>query len=127
MFYERFIQLCELNNEKPTIVLKEINISPSNVQKWRDGATVNSNILVKLSEHFGVSVDYLLGRETPNKTVRIDTANKSTFGNNSPVNDYTKEPDGISKELLNEFEKLEFGDKAKVMSLIAELSEKRGA
>lgn len=32
MFYEQFIQLCEINNEKPTNVLKSIGVSSGNLQ-----------------------------------------------------------------------------------------------
>lgn len=63
MFYERFIQLCDLKSEKPTNVLKIIGASPGNLGNWKSGGAVKSDTLMKLSEHFNVSVDYLLGRE----------------------------------------------------------------
>lgn len=44
--------------------MKQLELSPGNVQRWRDGATVNSKILMDFSNHFGVSVDFLLnGKE----------------------------------------------------------------
>lgn len=60
MFYEIFMKLCEEKREKPTPLLKSLHMSPGNLEKWKNGATVNSEVLLKLSEHFGVSVDYLL-------------------------------------------------------------------
>lgn len=67
MFYERFVQLCSENNEKPTTVLKKIGVSSGNLNNWKNGTSVKSDILMQLSEHFNVSVDYLLGRtDTPN-------------------------------------------------------------
>lgn len=60
MFYDMFVKLCKENNEKPTPVLKRLGLSPGNLDKWKNGATVNSEVLLKLSEHFGVSTDYLL-------------------------------------------------------------------
>lgn len=63
MFYERFIQLCEINNEKPTNVLRTISISSGNLINWKKGTSVKSDILMFLSDYFNVSVDYLLGRE----------------------------------------------------------------
>ena len=62
MFYERFVQLCAGNNEKPTTVLKKIGVSSGNLNNWKNGTSVKSDILMQLSEHFNVSVDYLLGR-----------------------------------------------------------------
>ena len=62
MFYERFIQLCTENSEKPTSVLKEIGVSSGNLNNWKNGTSVKSDILMQLSEHFNVSIDYLLGR-----------------------------------------------------------------
>lgn len=46
---------------KPTPLMKELGFSPGNIKRWQNGATVNSDILIALSEHFEVSVDYLLG------------------------------------------------------------------
>ena len=45
------------------------------------------------------------------------------FGDNAQVNK-NNELDNLSNEMINEFEKLSFIDKAKVISLIAELQEK---
>lgn len=122
MFYEQFIHLCEIKNEKPTLVLKEINISPSNMQKWKNGATVNSNILIKLSRHFGVTVDYLLGIEEKNIT-NINTANNSQIDNSTVIGvSNGKQYDETTNQVAEEFSKLSFSNKVKVMSLIAELN-----
>ena len=66
MFYTRLITLCKQCGVKPTPLIKELGYSAGNIKRWENGATVNSDILVALAEHFKVSVDYLLGRtETP--------------------------------------------------------------
>ncbi len=62
MFYERFLQICEQNKEKPTQVLKEIGASSGNLSNWKSGGAVKSDILLQISKHFNVSIDYLLGR-----------------------------------------------------------------
>lgn len=68
MFYENFLLLCRNTNQKPTPVLKELNLSPGNLDKWKNGATVNSDVLLKISKHFGVSVDFLItGKEDEKK------------------------------------------------------------
>lgn len=64
MFYDQFIELCRKEGVKPTPLIKNLGLSPGNLNRWANGSTVNSDILLILSEHFGVSVDYLLtGKE----------------------------------------------------------------
>lgn len=60
MFYDNFLTLCKQNGEKPTPLIKKLGLSPGNLSKWQNGASVNSDILQKLSMHFGVSIDRLV-------------------------------------------------------------------
>lgn len=77
MFYNIFLILCQKAGKKPTPVLKELHLSPGNLDKWKNGATVNSDVLLKISEHFGVSIDYLLtGKENEKKLVSGLTENE---------------------------------------------------
>lgn len=48
MFYDRFIKLCEDSNIKPTPLLRKLGLSSGNLQKWQNGATVNSAVLIKM-------------------------------------------------------------------------------
>ena len=87
--------------------------------------------LYMIADCLNVSVDYLLGRtDEPqaNKGHLIQTGsigNYSSHGNTSVrIADSNKQLDETSKELLKAFNELGLGDKAKVMSLIAELSTK---
>ena len=71
VFYEQLLHLCEKNGVKPTPLAKELGFSAGNLKRWENGATVNSDILLTISKHFKVSVDYLLtGKEptAPQKT-----------------------------------------------------------
>lgn len=103
MFYERFIQLCENNNEKPTNVLKSIGVSSGNLNNWKNGASVKSDILIQLSEHFNVSIDYLLGKtESMNDKLSDDTL-----------------------ELVKMIDRLSLIDRSKVIVMIDELVNKR--
>ena len=62
--YEKFIELCEKHNKSQTEVLKDCGISPSNAANWRNrGGNVRADVLIKLADYFGISVDELLGRE----------------------------------------------------------------
>ena len=47
----------------PTRVVKDLDIAASSVTKWKNGTIPSGTTLSKISQYFGVSVDYLLGRE----------------------------------------------------------------
>lgn len=65
MFYSQLIALCEKEGVKPTPLIKSLGFSAGNIKRWENGATVNSDILLAVSKHFKVSIDYLLtGEET---------------------------------------------------------------
>ena len=68
MFWDRFYDLCEKNNTKPIPVVKLLGIATGSVTKWKNGTVPNGETLVKISNYFGVSVDYLLGLDSPEKT-----------------------------------------------------------
>lgn len=99
MFYERFIQLCDLKSEKPTNVLKIIGASPGNLGNWKSGGAVKSDTLMKLSEHFNVSADYLLGREEPQVSA-------------------IPELDPTTQVLVEHFNKLSPQDKIDILNLV---------
>ena len=57
------MKLCNENNEKPTPLLRSLGLSATNLKRWENGSTVNSEILEKLADHFGVPVDYFFDDE----------------------------------------------------------------
>lgn len=62
MFWKRYSALCSNNGKSPNGVAKEIGLSTAICTKWKNGATPNSEALIKLADYFCVSADYLLGR-----------------------------------------------------------------
>lgn len=67
MFYSILLSLCSIKNVKITNVVKELGISSGNLSKWKSGVIPKSDTLRKLADYFGVTTDYLLGREDRNK------------------------------------------------------------
>ncbi|MDF3004819.1 MAG: Phage transcriptional regulator, Cro/CI family [Oscillospiraceae bacterium] len=69
MFYDLYCALCQGKGEKPSRVADNIGINRSTVSQWKAkyeqgiDITPNSEVLKKISEYFGVSVDYLLGKD----------------------------------------------------------------
>lgn len=100
MFFEQFMLLCKKNNEKPTPLLKSLGLSAGNIKRWENGATVNSDILLLLSEHFKVSTDYLLTGEEKSSSLTND-----------------------ERELLSYYKKLPEREKMKLIGRAAALSE----
>lgn len=62
MFWERFYNLCELENTKPLQVVKALNIAAGSITKWKNGAIPSGTNLLLIAEYFDVSIDYLMGR-----------------------------------------------------------------
>lgn len=51
-----------------------LNVVPSTLSKWETGvATPDQTILPRIADLYGVSVDYLLGRDTPTPTPTDNT------------------------------------------------------
>lgn len=65
MFYDQFINLCERRGISPSRAATEMGINKSSVTMWKNGSIPSTTTLDKLSNYFGVSVDYLLGHDEP--------------------------------------------------------------
>lgn len=64
MFWNVFYELCVLNNTKPNNVCSALGLSTATATSWKKGSSPNGETLLKLSDYFNVSVDYLLtGKE----------------------------------------------------------------
>ncbi len=73
MFYNQFIKICQLNNIKPSPVLKELGLSSGNLKRWESGASVTYETLEKLANYFDEPVDYFFeeNNETANMLMKI--------------------------------------------------------
>lgn len=71
MFYDRLLKLCESSGIKPTTLLSNMGMSKGSLANWKDGKLPTGDVLVRFSEHFGVSIDYLaLGK---NPSIELST------------------------------------------------------
>lgn len=67
MFWDNFIKLCNQINKSPTSVISDLGISRGSVTHWKSGKVPHHDTLLKIANHFGVTVDYLLGKtDVPN-------------------------------------------------------------
>lgn len=63
MFYDRFANLCAQKGVSASFVVQQIGLNKSSATYWKNGAIPKGDTLQKLADYFGVSVDYLLGKE----------------------------------------------------------------
>ena len=64
MFYDNFLRICKEHGISPSRAAEACGINRSNVSNWKaNGYTPRSDVLNKIADYFGVSVDYLLGNE----------------------------------------------------------------
>ena len=63
MFWEIFSRLCADQNIKPNPLAKKLGIPSASVTNWKNGRTPHQTTLIKIADYFGVTVDYLLGKE----------------------------------------------------------------
>ena len=92
-FFERFSSLCKSVGETPNSVAKSIGASSGSVTAWKNGTEPRYSTVVKIADYFGVSVDYLLGKEenTPaengKRAVSDDEIKFALFGGDGEITD----------------------------------------
>lgn len=85
MFYDLYCSLCTQKNIKPTRAAIEIGLSKGLPSTWKKfGTTPQREQLVKIAEYFGVSVDYLLGKEK-NPVIDDDDGSKKDSSNKGKI------------------------------------------
>lgn len=76
MFYDRFKQLCERKGVSCNKAALEIGLSNATPTKWKKtGATPVGDTLDRIAVYFGVTTDYLLGKETEKAPTNGDGRN----------------------------------------------------
>lgn len=60
MFWDQFINLCNQHETTPNPLGRKLGISSGILSRWKTGALPSTEMLIKLSQYFDVSIDYLL-------------------------------------------------------------------
>lgn len=121
MFYAQIEKLCKEKGEKITPVLKKLNLSPGGIERWRKGAIPTGEVLLKFADYFGVSIDYLLGRDEDsvhslnNINQNVVSSPNSTNLVNSTNSVYLSSDD---KQLLELFGRLDLLQKNQTLNFI---------
>lgn len=62
-FKENFIKLCNKRGESPSFVCKKVNITAATFSCWTDESVPRKATLMRIADYFGVTEDYLRGKE----------------------------------------------------------------
>ena len=70
MFWDNFMKLCIDRSTTPNAVCSKLGFSNATATHWKNGTIPNGDAILKLSDYFNVSTDYLLGRtQDPNEQI----------------------------------------------------------
>ena len=99
---ERILKLAKNNNMTANKLLVECKLPSNSISYWKQGIKKPGiDALIKIADYFNVSIDYLVGRETPTTNKETNTVNKA-----------------VNSTLLSRIESLDELQQAKVMAYI---------
>lgn len=121
MFWSNFYNVCRLNNTSPNAVCAELGLSTATATHWKNGTLPKADVLVKIADYFGVSVDYILGRTDDIAEINSHntiSGNNNIVGNGNTVGEQLSEQE---KALLNIFKNMDVIKQAQLLAYAAEL------
>lgn len=63
MFFDRLKKLCDEKGVSAYKACTDIGLNRAAVAKWKNGSIPSGGTAAKLADYFGVTTDYLLGKE----------------------------------------------------------------
>lgn len=88
-FFERYSDLCRRDGKSPNGVARELDIPSGSITAWKRGVTPRNSTLVRIAEYFGVTTDYLVGKncQPPQSRLTDEEIKFALFGGDGPVTD----------------------------------------
>lgn len=90
MFKKIFIDLCNKNNEAPSIVCMKLGLSSSAFSKWNDESVPRRATLQRIADYFGVDVSYLTGNITPITVTQHNATGETQAEQTEPLTEQEK-------------------------------------
>lgn len=88
MFWENFLRLCNGKEISPNALAVALKIPSGSITNWKNGMVPRQATLLRIADYFGVTVDYLLGKEQekkPSETEDLEEIRVALFGGDTEV------------------------------------------
>ena len=126
---KRIKDVSKSKNEPLGTMLSKLEMGINTISELSKGKQISYLNFAKIADYLNVSVDYLLCRTDNPKSCNGDCITIGDIDGNYNMTvgkDETKplKIDGLSKQMLEKFECLDFDKKVEVMTLISNLSKK---
>lgn len=72
VFFDNLKAACRANKTSPSALVLSFGMSKANVTNWKNGGLPSPDVLLKIADALGVSVDYLLGNEQKKPATKSD-------------------------------------------------------
>lgn len=134
MFYEQVKTLCDSKRVAITALARQLHLSPSAPNNWREGSLPKAETIMKIAEYFDVSTDFLLYGAEKGKTSTSHVSEgaavlQHSTGNSVSVSNSRGEVDkldGFEAELLRIYRKLDMKSKSAMLQAAYEIEEQAG-
>lgn len=114
MFFDIFYDLCKKKGISCKKAAEDMGLSNSITTKWKKtGATPGGDTLQRIAEYFGVSIDYLLGKEMKNTP--------ATGGEREDV------LDDVDIAFYGEYKELTEEDRATIRDMVSVMRKRRAS
>ena len=130
MFYQQVKQLCDEYPIKITSLARKLNLSPSAPNLWQHGSLPKAETIMKISDFFDVSTDYLLyGKDRQSHNIGnanncSTVMNQSTNNNVSITNNNENELKDFEAELIRIYRSVDFKNKADIIQFVLSIEKK---
>ena len=96
MFFDKLKRLCDERGISTYKACTDIGLNRAAVAKWKNGSVPSGTTAAKLADYFGVTTDYLLGKENkkaPTNSERdiLDDVDVAFYGDFKELSDDEKE------------------------------------
>lgn len=109
MFYDRFIELCNLKKIKPTALLKQLGLTYGNLTRWQKGASVSLDTVKVIADYFGVPIDYFFDEDSDKKIIEyVSEEEQYTFKN--LYESLKSHPDYVASFMNGDINKYDYHD-----------------
>ena len=130
MFYEQVKGLCDAQNIAITSLARKLHLSPSAPNNWQNGTLPKAETIMKISDFFCVSTDFLLyGRDRQSSYV-ANASNGAAIIHQSTGNTVsvssggsTSDLQGFEAELIRIYRDLDLKNKSALMQYAFTLDE----